>query len=359
MKKVFFLILLFTTLGMSAQVVNISISKDIQTKNGKSFYVHTVKKGQTVYSIAKAYHVGIDEIYYYNPTARNGLQVGQRLWIPTENKEAEITKEVKQKNFDFFYHVASQGETLDHVSSIYLVPKKYLLLANPGITSPLKEGEYIKIPVEEAYPILEGKAKPQKNTPVYKGGLNETPTFKPAPKPKAEKLQSSKKITNKKVTAFPTQKRSKQPIPTISNYMHIVVSGETLQDIAKKYKISVTELKAANPGLIMVVKGQRLRLPVNAQVPGYSPTSKDIKAIKQFEKINKPKVLSPVKKQKQYKAKTSNTGYFNHIVKKKETLYSISRKYGINLNDLYNANPGLTTNIKVGQSIRIPKKKNK
>ncbi len=357
MKKIFFLIFLFATLGMSAQVVNISISKDIQTKNGKSFYVHTVKKGQTVYSIAKAYHVGIDEIYYYNPTARNGLQVGQKLWIPTENKETEITNEVKQKNFDFFYHVASQGETLDHVSSIYLVPKKYLLLANPGITSPLKEGEYIKIPVEEAYPILEGKIKPQKNTPVYKGGLNQTPTFKPAPKPKVEKLQSGKKTLKKKTTEFPKQKRNTQPLPTISNYMHIAVSGETLQDIAKKYKISVAELKAVNPGLIMVVKGQRLRLPINAKVPGYNPTSKDLKAIKQFEQRNKPKVLSPVEKQKHYKTQSSTTGYFNHIVKKKETLYSISRKYGINLNDLYKANPGLTTNIKIGQSIRIPKKK--
>ena len=128
-------------------------------------------------------------MYYYNSAARNGLQIGQKLWIPTENKETEINREVKQKNFDFFYHVASSGETIDHVASIYLVPKRYIFLANPGLQGPLKEGEYIKIPVEEAYKILDAQAAGTNTTQHVQS--TQTPTIKhikvPAPPRKKEK----------------------------------------------------------------------------------------------------------------------------------------------------------------------------
>ena len=47
-----------------------------------------------------------------------------------------------------------------------------------------------------------------------------------------------------------------------------------------------------------------------------------------------------------------------HVVKKGETLYSISREYGVKLKDILNANPSLTakTNIKAGQKLVIPGK---
>jgi len=56
----YFLLLTGIVFGQS---VKIPVSKDIQTRNGKQYYVHTVQKGQTLYSIAKAYQVGLDEIY--------------------------------------------------------------------------------------------------------------------------------------------------------------------------------------------------------------------------------------------------------------------------------------------------------
>jgi ABC-type branched-subunit amino acid transport system substrate-binding protein/LysM repeat protein len=57
--------------------------------NGKEFYIHTVKKGQTLYMIAKAYEIDINEIIQENPQVKEGLRAGQKLRIPVaENLES-------------------------------------------------------------------------------------------------------------------------------------------------------------------------------------------------------------------------------------------------------------------------------
>jgi len=355
-KKILLLISFFIVSLSYGQTVQIPISTNIQQRDGKSFYVHQVQKGQTVYSIAKAYHVGIDEIYYTNPEAKQGLKVGQKLWIPTENKETEINKEVKQRNFDFFYHVASENETFKHISSIYVIPERYIHMANPSIKEPLKEGEYIKIPVESAFAVLDGKSTSQNNnTPHYQGGLNLKETTPSTKKINTYKntFKPVKKINNTHpIQVKPTQNFNPN-IPVIKDYRHVVIRGETLETIAKKYDISVRTLKSVNPGLRMAVQGQRLRLPQTAKVPGYHPPITTTSGISQ----NKTTQSQHNKKHAIQKPIVTKPQIITHTVQRKETLYSISRKYGISLDELYQANPGLTTQIKIGQTIRVPKKK--
>lgn len=352
MKKFFILFFLFVATVSFAQTINIPISKDIQIRNGEQFYVHTVQKGQTVYSIAKAYNVEISVIYYYNPGAKTGILIGQKLWIPTENKATEITKVVKQKNFDFFYHVASAGETIDHIASIYLIPKRYILLANPGLKGPMKEGEFVKIPVEDAYKILDDTATTVSSTKTYTSGLNKNSIFSPPvekPIVTTEKQATSRKQISRKVV------NANSWIPIIKNYRHVVVQGETMLSISRKYKISVAELRAVNPGLIHVARGMQLRLPINAQVPGYHASKTDLKEeASAFHNSTHAKGSINTQNQQQ---KLPKGKFIKHIVKKGETLYSISRKYGVSLNDLYQANIGLSASIKTGQQILIPKKK--
>ncbi len=354
-KKILIFISFFMVSLSYGQTVQIPISTNIQQRDGKSFYVHKVQKSQTVYSIAKAYHVGIDEIYYANPEAKQGLKIGQELWIPTENKETEINKAVKQRNFDFFYHVASGNETFRHISSIYVIPERYIHMANPSLKEPLKEGEYVKIPVESAFAILDGKvASRNNNTAQYQGGLDLKETVPPTKKVNRTKntFKPVKKAENSRpAKASHTIKQNFNPdIPVIKDYRHVVIMGETLESIAKKYGISVSTLKSVNPGLKLAVQGQRLRLPQTAKVPGYQPPAPVVTQKKGTKPhTNKTQTLkTPV---------TSKPEFITHTVQRKETLYSISRKYGVSLDDLYQANPGLTTQIKIGQTIRVPKKK--
>ncbi|MCX6282072.1 MAG: LysM peptidoglycan-binding domain-containing protein [Bacteroidetes bacterium] len=53
-----------------------------QQKDGKSFYVHIVKKGQTLYMISKAYGVDVNDIIEENPVVKEGLKADQKLLIP-------------------------------------------------------------------------------------------------------------------------------------------------------------------------------------------------------------------------------------------------------------------------------------
>ena len=45
--------------------------------------MYTVKKGDTLYNIAKNYNVSVDEIKSLNNLSSNVLSVGQKLTIPS------------------------------------------------------------------------------------------------------------------------------------------------------------------------------------------------------------------------------------------------------------------------------------
>ena len=97
MKKTYStLLLLFLAITLLSQGVVIIKSDVIEQRDGKSYYVHTVQKGQTVYSISRAYNVTPDEIYFENPGSKNGININQILYIPTVNKETELKNDIKQ-----------------------------------------------------------------------------------------------------------------------------------------------------------------------------------------------------------------------------------------------------------------------
>lgn len=351
-KIILFAILSILVIGVSSQTVIIPKSDLIETHNGKSYYVHTVHKGQTVYSISKAYGVTPDEIYFENPSSKNGLGISQTLLIPTVNKETELKNDVVTANFDFFYHVASNNETFEHISSIYLIPERYIIKANPDLLSPVREGEYVKVPVEESFDILDGKAT--RSGTVANNTTSKRPTNS---KPKSNISASGKQNnTNKKTKPIPaaiSETVSFNPdIAVIPDYRHVVILGETTQSIANKYGISVDILKAANPGLgNTVTKGDRLRIPDKTNI---NQANKEQPTTKDEPKIAEPEVNAAVTDPP---ATESEVETIKHKVKKKETLYSIGREYGVTVAELLKANKGLTTTISIGQIILVPKKK--
>ena len=64
-----------------AQDNNVVKSNIVKTINGKHYYIHTVKKGETIYSICKAYNVSDKQLAIENPDIFNGLKLGQELRI--------------------------------------------------------------------------------------------------------------------------------------------------------------------------------------------------------------------------------------------------------------------------------------
>lgn len=108
MKNYFFYFLLIFQVGViplvySQEPPQVNISERVVTRDGKTFRVHTVERGQTLYRISKAYDVHIAEITRYNPDAAIALKPGMELLIPYGKTDEDKTPT------SYIYHVTRKG----------------------------------------------------------------------------------------------------------------------------------------------------------------------------------------------------------------------------------------------------------
>lgn len=124
----------------------VTVSKEKVRVNGKICYSHIVKEKQTMYSIAKAYDVTVDDIYALNPNLKeNGLKKNAIILIPSkEEKQEQVVEEAipfqsleqktvkeeklstkKQKT-----HTVKWYEDLDVIAEKYGVTVEALMKAN-------------------------------------------------------------------------------------------------------------------------------------------------------------------------------------------------------------------------------------
>lgn len=75
--------------------VSIPISKQYDTVKGKIYFLHTVEKGQTLYSIQKAYATNLKEIIKESPDEQ--LLLGEVLRIPVNAQNSQNTESVKNE----------------------------------------------------------------------------------------------------------------------------------------------------------------------------------------------------------------------------------------------------------------------
>ena len=111
------------------QAPTITKSEVIVFINGQKFYVHTVKAGETLYSIGKAYDVAEDVIKSNNPRVADGLKIDQTLKIPLTEKE----RDVKKRKKEFVVHKIKAGETLYAIARQYNIAVSVLREDNPDI----------------------------------------------------------------------------------------------------------------------------------------------------------------------------------------------------------------------------------
>lgn len=83
-------------LAQSPSIIN--KSDKTETVDGKKYYIHSVEKGQTLYSISKTYSVTVDIIISNNQTASQGLKQGDKLKIPFNGSADASKKEIEKQN---------------------------------------------------------------------------------------------------------------------------------------------------------------------------------------------------------------------------------------------------------------------
>ncbi len=145
MLKLLFLFLLLWSCGqVIGQGTAVTKSNDIVVIRGKSYYLHTVQPGQTLYSICKAYGANIDEVKSLNDKKDNALSLYEVLKVP-------YTDPFVQQDDKFYYHKVLKGETFYSIARLYKIKPKRLLKFNEGYAQnqPLAVGAVVKLPLAE------------------------------------------------------------------------------------------------------------------------------------------------------------------------------------------------------------------
>ena len=106
---------------------------------------------------------------------------------------------------------------------------------------------------------------------------------------------------------------------------HVVLSGETLYSISKLYNTTVEEIRSLNElvGDTIRVGEELIIVPLNGEQP------------------REDKVTDEAEEE------------VYHLVKEKDTLYSISRKYRVSESQLRKMNNLLDNTIQIGQRLRV------
>ena len=195
---------LIKVIYLTAALAVAPIGTMVAQSNASNHFLHTVTKGQSLYSISSMYNVPIADIVKLNPGSDERIKVGQSLKIPQQNVENQVV-----------FHTIQAGETLYKLSVKHGVSVERICRANPGLSvQNFRIGQVIAIPPQEKNNLIP-EVKEQVQAPVVK----------------------------------------EEPLKPKCRDMHKIQRKETVYSISRMYGITEEELIAANPE----IKGKKLK----------------------------------------------------------------------------------------------------
>lgn len=160
--------------------------------------------------------------------------------------------------------------------------------------------------------------------------------------------------------------------PSVGTY-YTVKSGDSLWSIAKRYGVTVNELKEANNLTSNALSvGQMLRIPIEEEetlLSTYVVKSGDtlysiarkynttVDALKSLNNLttNTLRLGQVLRIPGEVEVENpSEVDYVNYTVKSGDSLYAIARNYGISVDEIKNFNNLTSNNLSIGQVLRIP-----
>lgn len=208
MKKLSILTVMLMIVTMTATALSSTLSK--VTVMGQSYYKYQVKKGDTMYGVARQF--GWDEklIQQSNPGELTTLKKGSVLFYPCDtdgNTQKSTADNVTETGNNGVTHRIERGETLSSIARVYGMTTGELIKLNPGAGDYIKAGDILII------------SNPQQNATDKNNGVE----------------------------------------------YHRIQTGETLYGIGKKYNVSVEALLKSNPGVSErnFRAGETIRIPVS------------------------------------------------------------------------------------------------
>lgn len=225
------MLLLVSVVGVKAQD-----PQQVVVVNGKKCIIHTITEDDTFYSLAKRYDVPLKQIVELNgDETPEKLTIGKTIYIPYNEKSAKrstkdmsvsVDDSLKSIDGEFIIHTLAEGDTLYSVAKSYKISLDQLIADNP-------------------------KVEP---TNLEIGGTLLVRT--------AMVGYSSIKDIDKEIKLY--EKEHEEGDKHSKPKTHIVVDGDTLYSLARRYKTTEQELMALNGfespndlliGMTIVVRG--------------------------------------------------------------------------------------------------------
>lgn len=279
-----------------------------QTLNGKEYYVYKTQPGEGFYAISKKFNISEEDIVKYNPSVKNGLKRNQVIFIPVgEESTVSVDNEA-------FTHTIKRGETLSAISKMYDVTIDEICELNPNARRRIYAGEKLLIPQKDS------------------------------------KLDAT--------AHFDNQPAESSPENTTSYNYHTIKSGETLYAIAKQYETNVEVLIRSNPGIKpnSLSLGAVIRIPVK-NTSTESPLFVDSSQSQSLLHVTDPQQVGDVAVESDTTLvdEQPRQEYESYTAKRRETFFSIARKFNIDIKELKAANPDIRK-VRHGMTLNIPVK---
>lgn len=240
----------------------------------------------------------------------------------------------KNQEVDIVNHEVQLGESVRMISKKYLVDPAEIYKLNKFAVDGISQGMILRVPV----PRKEGAVAQQSNE------TNVTSQEITASEPEPVTVQKHTEAQPVK-TAEVKEVKTIKPVLVIdrsSAVTHTVAPKETLYSLSRQYGISVDEIKLSNPEVKNGLKiGQVIKIPSTKAI-GNNESSIGSSETPSVE-VSKPEVKQAV-----------SGNAITHTVAPKETLYSLSKKYNVTVDNIKQQNAELLQRgLQIGQVLTI------
>jgi len=238
----------------------------------------------------------------------------------------------KDQDVDIINHEVQLGESVRMISKKYLVDPSEIYKLNKFAVDGISQGMILKVPVpKKAGAVVTDPITTPSETTVSDTKVVESP-------PVAEPNKDIKKIV---ITERKTEVN------------HKVEPKETLFSLAKQFNVSVEDIKANNKEILKngLQVGQIIVIPTERTVDIKQSTTLTDEAPKTIEAPSKEAASQDAP------LESTATKTIKHKVEPKETLFSLSKKYNVTVDDIKQQNEGLLKNgLQIGQTLIISTK---
>lgn len=272
--------------------------------------IYTVQSGDTLYGISKQFGVSVDDIKRTNNLTSNTISKGQTLRIPTSTTTLD--------------YVVKKGDSLYAIAKRYNTTVKDIVRLNNLTNNTLTIGQQLIIPISDEVTQPEVAYK---NYAVQKGdSLYSIATKNNTTVDEIKKINNltSNMLSIGQVLKVPSEAKQEEVT------MYTVQKGDSLYSIAKKFGMSIDELKSLN-----------------------NLTSNNL-AIGQQLMIKSTTGDEPINPEEE----CIGTGYVEpqyviYTVQRGDSLYTIARKYNTSVDNIKALNNLTSNNLSIGQQLKI------